>query len=69
MAAVQHQPQAPQLNGHKSYGANVKDALMQEEKIENVGRSRLSEHHDIVLKAYRILIADLCSQYAAGHPG
>jgi len=42
---------------------------MQEEKIENVGESRLSKHHDIVLKAYRILIADLCSQYNAGHPG
>jgi len=69
MAAVQSQPQQPQLNGHSSYGANVTDALLQEEKIEQGSVSKLSKEHDHVLKTFRVLIADLCSQYNAGHPG
>ncbi|KAL2423977.1 Dihydroxyacetone synthase [Exophiala dermatitidis] len=29
----------------------------------------LSTEHDLVLKTFRILIADLCQQYKGGHPG
>lgn len=31
--------------------------------------ARLSREHDLVLKTYRILIADLCQQFGMGHPG
>lgn len=30
---------------------------------------RLSKDHDIVLKTFRLLIADLCQQFSGGHPG
>ncbi|OIW31514.1 transketolase [Coniochaeta ligniaria NRRL 30616] len=31
--------------------------------------SRLSQEHDLVLKTFRLLIADLCQQFNGGHPG
>lgn len=30
---------------------------------------RLSKEHDLVLKTFRLLIADLCQQFNGGHPG
>lgn len=30
---------------------------------------KLSKDHDIVLKTFRLLIADLCQQFSGGHPG
>ena len=66
MTSVQRQPQ---LNGNTNYGGNIKDALMQEERIEKSSVQKLSKEHDIVLKTFRILIADLCAQFKAGHPG
>ena len=66
MAEVQRQPH---LNGNSSYGASVKDAFLQEERIERASVEKLSKEHDLVLKTFRLLIADLCSQFAAGHPG
>ncbi|ODM14717.1 Dihydroxyacetone synthase [Aspergillus cristatus] len=30
---------------------------------------RLSKDHDLVLKTFRMLIADLCQQFGGGHPG
>lgn len=30
---------------------------------------KLSKDHDLVLKTFRLLIADLCQQYSGGHPG
>jgi hypothetical protein len=29
----------------------------------------LSQEHDLVLKTFRLLIADLCQQFKGGHPG
>ena len=29
----------------------------------------LSKDHDLVLKTFRLLIADLCQQFSGGHPG
>lgn len=29
----------------------------------------LSKDHDLVLKTFRMLIADLCQQFGGGHPG
>lgn len=30
---------------------------------------RLSKDHDLVLKTFRMLVADLCQQFGGGHPG
>jgi hypothetical protein len=30
---------------------------------------KLSKDHDLVLKTFRLLIADLCQQFSGGHPG
>lgn len=30
---------------------------------------KLSQDHDLVLKTFRLLIADLCQQFSGGHPG
>ena len=30
---------------------------------------QLSKDHDLVLKTFRMLIADLCQQFGGGHPG
>lgn len=66
MAAVQS---APQVNGHGGYGKNVTDALLQEEKNEQSSVDKLSKDQDLALKTIRLLIADLCAQFKAGHPG
>lgn len=60
---------APHLNGNGTYGSNVKRALAEEEKIEEKTVKKLRNDHDIVLKTFRILIADLCEQFSMGHPG
>lgn len=31
--------------------------------------NQLSKDHDLVLKAFRLLVADLCQQFGGGHPG
>lgn len=30
---------------------------------------QLSKDHDLVLRTFRMLIADLCQQFGGGHPG
>lgn len=30
---------------------------------------KLAKDHDMVLKTFRLLIADLCQQFGGGHPG
>ncbi|GAB7352742.1 hypothetical protein MBLNU459_g3094t1 [Dothideomycetes sp. NU459] len=60
---------APRTNGNGTYGSNVKRALAEEEKIESETVKKLRNDHDIVLKTFRVLIADLCEQFAMGHPG
>jgi dihydroxyacetone synthase len=41
-----------------------KDVVSTEELIE-----REKPSHDLVLKSFRLLIADLCQQFGGGHPG
>lgn len=57
------------VNGHTDYGEVAVKALVHEEKEEKSSVAKLSKEHDIVLKTYRILIADLCEQFGGGHPG
>lgn len=60
---------APQVNGSTAYGKNAVDGLKQEEKLEQSSIRKLSKEHDLVLKTFRLLIADLCQQFNGGHPG
>lgn len=61
----------PQTNGHSEtqYGKNVVNGLKKEEKVEKSSVRKLSPEQDHVLKTFRLLIADLCEQFAGGHPG
>lgn len=56
-------------NGQTEYGKNVVDELKREEKLESSSVQKLSKEHEIVLKTFRLLIADLCQQFKGGHPG
>lgn len=56
-------------NGQTEYGKNVIEGLKQEEQLEKSSVQKLSKEHDIVLKTFRLLIADLCQQFKGGHPG
>ena len=62
---------APQVNGQREtdYGKNVVNGLKKEEHIEEATVAKLSKEHDLVLKTFRLLIADLCQQFNGGHPG
>ncbi|KAL5431842.1 hypothetical protein PMIN07_005835 [Paraphaeosphaeria minitans] len=62
---------APQVNGNgqTEYGQNVIEGLKKEEQLETVSAQKLSSEQDIVLKTFRLLIADLCQQFKGGHPG
>lgn len=57
------------LNGSTEYGDNVVQELKKEEKKEESSVTKLSETEEMVLKTFRILIADLCQQFGGGHPG
>jgi dihydroxyacetone synthase len=56
-------------SNHTDYGENVVNGLKKEEKAEELSVQKLSEEHDLVLKTFRVLIADLCQQFGGGHPG
>lgn len=38
----------------------------EDKKLVNSGKT---DDHDLVLKTFRLLIADLCEQFGGGHPG
>ena len=61
----------PQVNGtgQTEYGKNMVEGLEKEEQIEKSSVQKLSKEHDLVLKTFRLLIADLCQQFKGGHPG
>ena len=52
---------APQVNGagQTEYGKNVVNGLERVEHIEDTSVKELSKEHDLVLKTFRLLIADL----------
>ncbi|KAK8248285.1 putative transketolase [Phyllosticta capitalensis] len=57
------------VNDHTAYGENLVDRVLEEAKVEKSAVAKLSPEHDHVLKAFRLLIADLCQQFNGGHPG
>jgi hypothetical protein len=71
VATMYKETDTAQVNGndHTDYGSNVVHGLKQEEKAENLSIQKLSKEHDMVLKTFRLLIADLCQQFGGGHPG
>lgn len=69
MATVTSLSQNGIFDDHKDYGETVVKALVKEEKVERNSVSKLSKKHDIVLKTFRLLVADLCEQFGGGHPG
>lgn len=70
MTDVQKPAAMHQSNGmNGTYGSNLKDSLLQEERIEHKTLEGLSKEHEMILKTFRVLIADLCAQFKGGHPG
>lgn len=50
-------------------GRIISKNTLEAEKTKSDASSHLSAEHDLVLKTFRLLIADLCQQYKGGHPG
>ena len=57
------------VNGQPSYGKAAVNGILQEAKEEKSSISKLTSEQDLVLRTFRILIADLCQQFKGGHPG
>ena len=63
-------PHAEETNpASTAYGRNALERLKHEEAVDSESVQALTSHHDLVLKTFRILIADLCQQFKGGHPG
>lgn len=62
-------PHAETTPTHTSYGDNAVGKLLKEKRKESQAVSNLSPEHDLVLRTFRLLIADLCQQFNGGHPG
>jgi dihydroxyacetone synthase len=59
-----------QVNGcHRKDSALSITKLVDKEQDELGESSELSPQHDLVLKTFRLLIADLCQQFNGGHGG
>jgi hypothetical protein len=71
IAVMYMETDAPKVNGDSQthYGQNLVNGLKKEEEIEKAAVQKLSKEHDVVLKTFRLLIADLCQQFGGGHPG
>lgn len=52
-----------------SYGEKTVNKMLQAEENEASSVAALSDQEDLVLKTFRLLIADLCQQFSGGHPG
>ena len=56
-------------NGQTEYGKQVLNGIVEEAKLESKSVSKLTPEQDVVLRTFRLLIADLCQQFKGGHPG
>lgn len=56
---------ASQLAAHTGYGQQAVNKLQHELLEKTTG----DDDHNIVLKSFRLLVADLCQQFGGGHPG
>lgn len=48
---------------------NVVSGILKEQDAENTLAAKLSSSEDLVLRTFRLLVADLCQQFNGGHPG
>lgn len=58
-----------QTGVHTSYGKELTQRILAEEAKEKVAVDNLTEQEDLVLKTFRLMVADLCQQFKGGHPG
>lgn len=56
-------------DGHSQSGKIVSRRRLSQATIESWTAPSLTAEHDLVLKTFRLLIADLCQQFNGGHPG
>lgn len=56
---------------HRSQDTTIisKNASKPESLKESEVFTDQSQHHDLVLRSFGLLIADLCQQFNGGHPG
>jgi dihydroxyacetone synthase len=59
----------PSATKSTEYGAEAVKSLLTNGHEENKSVRKLSAEEELVLKTFRILIADLCQQFNGGHPG
>jgi hypothetical protein len=57
------------LNMVVSNEPTTNEQKAQKEITSVASKKFLSARHDVVLKSFRILVADLCQQFNGGHPG
>jgi dihydroxyacetone synthase len=57
------------LHGYSSSGKLISKRRLSQATTESWAARNLSKEHDLVLKTFRLLIADLCQQFKGGHPG
>lgn len=58
-----------QDDGSSQSGKGISNRRMSEANTKSWNAAHISSEHDIVLKTFRLLIADLCQQFRGGHPG
>lgn len=56
-------------NGWSASGKIVSKRRLSQAMADSWTAPALSQEHDLVLKTFRLLIADLCQQFKGGHPG
>jgi dihydroxyacetone synthase len=56
-------------DGYSISGKVISKRKLSQATTESWAAAGLSEEHDLVLKTFRLLIADLCQQFKGGHPG
>jgi dihydroxyacetone synthase len=56
-------------DGYSISGKIVSKCRLSQTTTESWAVASLSQEHDLVLKTFRLLIADLCQQFKGGHPG
>jgi dihydroxyacetone synthase len=56
-------------DGYSISGKIIGKRRLSQATTESRAAASLSQEHDLVLKSFRLLIADLCQQFNGGHPG
>jgi dihydroxyacetone synthase len=57
------------VNSHTVHDEQALQRLVREKKVGYTPAKGISELEDLVLRSFRLLVADLCQQFNGGHPG